>query len=135
MAASIEEARQKAAASRAREEDLSARIAALPASTSTQEAVELCEKFGDLRDVPVTSRARCGESYLAKGRESLAAARPAEAVALLEKASALVPSNADVASTLSWAGVMDRSGATQAVRSEAGQADRAGVGQADRSQD
>ncbi|CAM4535920.1 hypothetical protein [Myxococcus xanthus] len=101
MAASIEDARQKAAASRARENDLSARIAALPASTSPQEAVELCEKFGDLRDVPVASRARCGESYLAKGRESLAAARPEEAVALLEKASALVPSNADVAATLS----------------------------------
>ncbi|WP_233596016.1 MULTISPECIES: hypothetical protein [Corallococcus] len=103
MAASIEDARQKAEASRAREVDLSARIAALPSSTSPQEAVELCEKFGSVGDIPTASRARCGESYLAKGRESLAAAKLAEALALLEKASALMPGNADVANALSSA--------------------------------
>ncbi|NOJ83436.1 transporter [Myxococcus xanthus] len=103
MAASIEEARQKAEASRAHEEDMSERIAALATSSAPQEAVDLCNSFGDLRDIPEKSRARCGEAYLAKGRESLAAAKPAEAVPLLERASALAPGNADAATTLSSA--------------------------------
>ncbi|MCP3143569.1 tetratricopeptide repeat protein [Pyxidicoccus xibeiensis] len=56
---------------------------------------------GDLRDIPEKSWAPCGEAYLAKGRELLAAAKPAEAVPLLERASALAPSNADAATMLS----------------------------------
>ncbi|RKH42457.1 transporter [Corallococcus sp. AB050B] len=99
-AASIEEARQKAEASRAHEEDVSSRIAVLVASTAPQEAVDLCSSFGGVGDIPEKSRAGCGAAYLAKGRESLAAAKLAEAVPLLERASALTPSNADVATTL-----------------------------------
>ncbi|RKH47926.1 transporter [Corallococcus sicarius] len=101
--ASIEEARQKAEASRAHEEDVSSRIAALVASTAPQEAVDLCSSFGDVGAIPEKSRAGCGAAYLAKGRESLAAAKLAEAVPLLERASALSPGNADAATALSSA--------------------------------
>ncbi|WP_246137760.1 transporter [Myxococcus llanfairpwllgwyngyllgogerychwyrndrobwllllantysiliogogogochensis] len=103
MAASIEDARQKAEASRAHEEDMSERIAALATSSPPQEAVDLCNSFGDLRDIPEKSRARCGEAYLAKGRELLASAKAGDAVPLLERASSLAPGNADVATTLSSA--------------------------------
>ncbi|RKH05530.1 transporter [Corallococcus sp. CA053C] len=102
-AASIEEARQKAEASRAHEEDVSSRIAALVASTAPQEAVDLCNSFGDVGAIPEKSRAGCGAAYLAKGRESLAAAKLAEAVPLLQRASALSPGNADAATALSSA--------------------------------
>ncbi|QAT83449.1 hypothetical protein EJ065_1851 [Corallococcus coralloides] len=101
--ASIEEARQKAEASRAHEEDVSSRIAALVASTAPQDAVDLCNSFGDVGAIPEKSRAGCGAAYLAKGRESLAAAKLAEAVPLLERASALSPGNADAATSLSSA--------------------------------
>ena len=101
--ASIEEARQKAEASRAHEEDVSSRIATLVASTAPQEAVDLCNSFGDVGAIPEKSRAGCGAAYLAKGRESLAAAKLSEAVPLLERASALSPGNADVATALSSA--------------------------------
>lgn len=100
-AASIEDARKKADASRAHEEDVSARIAKLVASSAPQEAVDLCSSFGDVGAIPEKSRAGCGAAYLAKGRESLAGAKLAEAVHLLERANALAPGNADVVTTLS----------------------------------
>ncbi|GHG93804.1 hypothetical protein [Comamonas sp. JC664] len=101
--ASAEEGQRKVAESRAHEADMSVRIAAAVATSAPHEAVDLCNSFGDLRDIPEKSWAPCSAAYLAKGRELLSAAKPADAVPLLERASALAPSNADAATALSSA--------------------------------